>query len=162
MVSALGLALLMLAVYFVLPEPKVDEPPWLTVAAVVVGGVFYASAGVWAFFRIHKSTHPARTGLNALVLMITAIVLIFALTYLALSVDNVDNFNEPLDKVSALYFTMTILTTTGFGDISAQSHAGMIAVMTQMVVSLTLLTTLARVLVEATRRATRRQRGQQT
>ena len=65
----------------------------------------------------------------------------------------------PLTKVSSLYFTMTILSTVGFGDIVASSDASRIAVMIQMVVGLSLITALGRVLVEASRRAARRRYG---
>jgi hypothetical protein len=79
-----------------------------------------------------------------------------------MSATNPANFNVPLDKVSALYFTMTILSTTGFGDITATSDAGMIAVMLQMVVGVTLLTSLARVLVAAARSGAKRRFSENT
>jgi phosphatidylglycerophosphate synthase len=157
--AAIGVAAVILWAYYVLPMPEGDDPPWLVVVTIVVVSLVYIVAGVSALFRIHRSPHPLRTGIVMLVVMLTAIVVIFALAYLSLSIDNVDNFNVPLDKISALYFTMTILSTVGFGDIHAQTHPAMIAVMIQMVVSLTLITTLARVLVEATRRATRKRYG---
>ena len=67
----------------------------------------------------------------------------------------------PLTKVGALYFTMTILATVGFGDIVAVSDSARIVVMVQMVVGLTLVTALARVLMETTRRAARKRRAEQ-
>lgn len=158
--AAVGAAAVIVAAYLAIPMPQVDDPPWLVLLTIIVVSVVYVLAGVWALVRITHSAHPLRTGVMALVVMVTAVVVIFALAYVALSVDDVGNFNVPLDKVSALYFTMTILTTVGFGDIHAQTHAAMIAVMVQMVASLTLITTLGRVLVEATRRATRRRYGQ--
>lgn len=145
-----------IALYMWIPEPQGDDPPWLVFAAIVVVGVVYSIAGVWAVFRIEKAKHPARTGITLLAVMVTAIVVIFAMAYLSLSIDNPANFNTELDKISALYFTMTILSTVGFGDIHAQTHPAMIAVMVQMVASITLITTLGRVLVETSRRAMRR------
>jgi hypothetical protein len=106
--------------------------------------------------RLHTARHPLTMGFVMLAVMVTAMVAIFALAYLSLSADNPGNFNVPLDKVSALYFTMTVLATVGFGDIHAVTHAAMIAVMLQMVVGLTLLTALARVVAEAARRAARK------
>ncbi len=154
--AALGAVFGILALYMWLPEPTGDDPPWLVFTAIVVVATVYCFAGVWALFRIQKARHPAATGITVLAVMITAIVAIFAMAYLALSIDNPGNFNVPLDKISALYFTMTILTTVGFGDIHAQTHAAMIAVMMQMVLSLTLVTTLGKVLIETSRRATRK------
>lgn len=156
LLAAFGVAALILVGYSVLPMPQGDDPPWLVVISIFVVSVVYLLVGIWAVFRIDRSRHPLRTGITALVVMLTAVVVMFALAYLSLSISNPGNFNVVLDKVSALYFTMTVLTTVGFGDIHALTHPAMIAVMVQMVVSLTLITTGARVIVEATRRATRR------
>lgn len=156
MLAAVGIAALILWAYAVVPLPDRDEPPWAVIVSIMVVSAVYFAAGIWALFRIDRSPRPLRAGVTALVVMLTAVVVLFALAYLALSIDNPDNFNVVLDRVSALYFTMTVLTTVGFGDIHAQSHPAMITVMVQMVVGLTLITTGARVIVEAARRAARR------
>lgn len=153
--GAAGAVFGIIMLYLWLPTPNGDDPPWLVFISIVIVALVYCVAGVWALFRIHGSKHPARTGITLLAVMVTAIVAIFSLAYLSLSVSDPANFNVPLDKVSALYFTMTILTTVGFGDIHAQSHSAMIAVMVQMVLSITLITTLAKVLMETSRRVTR-------
>jgi hypothetical protein len=147
---------LMIGAYLLLPEPSGDDPPVLVFISMVVIGVVYCAAAVWALMRLHTARHPLTMGFVMLAVMVTAMVAIFALAYLSLSADNPGNFNVPLDKVSALYFTMTVLATVGFGDIHAVTHAAMIAVMLQMVVGLTLLTALARVVAEAARRAARK------
>lgn len=146
----------LLTIYMVLPEPTGEEPPWLIFISIVVITVIYSAGAIWSLLYINRAKHPVRVGLITLAVMVTAMVVIFALTYLSLSVESAENFNVPLDKVGALYFTMTILSTVGFGDIVATGNPSRIAVMIQMVVGLTLITALARVLVEAARRAARR------
>lgn len=156
---AAGLAVaLMIGVYMLVPVPQGDDPPWSILVVIVVAILVYVAAGVWGLVRIRDASHPLRTGMILLSIMLTAIVVTFALSYLSLSVDNPANFNEPLDKVSSLYFTMTILATVGFGDIVARSHPAMIAVMIQMVAGLTLITVLVRVIGEAARRAAEKKR----
>lgn len=145
-----------LGLYAVVPAPTADDSPLMIVTSMVLIGTVYLASGIWALFRINGSERPLRTGVIALSVMVTAMVVTFALAYLSLSANNPDSFTVQLDKVSSLYFTMTILSTTGFGDITATTHAAMIAVMIQMVVGLTLLTTLARVLVAVTRSAGKR------
>ncbi len=145
-----------LAVYMVVPIPEGEDSVWRVGIAIVGVAAMYVVAGIWATLRITTSMHPVRTGLLALSVMVTAMVVTFALVYLSMSSRNPDSFNVALDRVSALYFTMTVLSTTGFGDITASTQAAMIAVMVQMVVGLTLLTALARVLVAAARSATKR------
>lgn len=146
----------MIVGYLLLPEPTGEDPPWLVFVTIAVVTVVYTMAAVWALLRINRSSHPLRTGFILLTVMVTAMVVIFSLAYLSLSIDNPANFNVPLDKVDSLYFTMTILSTVGFGDITAVTNSARVAVMIQMVVGLTLITALARVLVEAARHAQRR------
>jgi uncharacterized membrane protein SirB2 len=142
--------------YMVLPVPEAEDSPWQIVLGIGVVSLIYLSAGVWAMLRINRSRHPLSIGILALSVMVTAMIVTFAMVYVTMSSGNPSNFNVPLEKISALYFTMTILSTTGFGDITASSDAAMIAVMAQMVVGLTLLTTLARVLVAAARSGAKR------
>lgn len=140
-----------------MPVPQPEESALGVVVALVLVALVYLILAVWSVARINKSRHPLRAGLTLLAVMVTAVVVMFALTYVTMSAHNPASFNVALDKVSALYFTMTILTTVGFGDIHAVTHAAMIAVMVQMVISLTLITTVARVIVSAARQATRKQ-----
>ena len=149
----------MVTLYLLLPEPAGDDPPWFVFVSIVVVSVVYSAAAVWSLLYINRAKHPLRAGFTLLTVMVTAMVVIFALTYLSLSINDPSNFNVPLTKVSSLYFTMTILSTVGFGDIVASSDAPRIAVMIQMVVGLSLITALGRVLVEASRRAARRRYG---
>jgi hypothetical protein len=149
----------MIALYLLLPAPSGDDRPWAVFVSIVVTIVIYAAAAVWSLLYIGKATHPLRAGFTLLTVMVTAMVVIFALVYLSLSADDPANFNVPLTKVSSLYFTMTILATVGFGDIVATSDSARVAVMIQMVVGLSLITALARVLAEAARRAARRRYG---
>lgn len=148
----------MVTLYLLLPEPAGDDPPWFVFVSIVVVSVVYSAAAVWSLLDINRAKHPLRAGFTLLTVMVTAMVVIFALTYLSLSI-NVAELHVPLTKVSSLYFTMTILSTVGFGDIVASSDASRIAVMIQMVVGLSLITALGRVLVEASRRAARRRYG---
>ena len=163
-VPAVGAGLIAVAavigLYMWMPVPQAEDSPLGVVLALVFVGLVYLVLAIWSVARINKSRHPLRAGMTLLAVMITAVVVMFALTYVTMSAHNPATFNVPLDKVSALYFTMTILTTVGFGDIHAVTHAGMIAVMIQMVISLTLITTVARVLVSAARQATRKQMEQ--
>ncbi len=154
--AGLFVVVAILSIYIVIPEPTGEDPPWLVFFTIVVVALLYVVVAFRLVLRIHRSNHPLRTGIVALSVMVTAMVAIFSLTYLSLSIADPANFNQPLDKISAMYFTMTILSTVGFGDIVATSHAGMIAVMVQMAVGLTLLTGLARVLVTAARTAAKK------
>jgi len=66
-------------------------------------------------------------------------------------------FSHPVDKSSAIYFTVTVLATVGFGDITAVSQTARWVVTAQMIVDLTLVVALGRVLVTAARAGRERQ-----
>lgn len=66
-------------------------------------------------------------------------VVAFATTYYLFSEYDSGSFNEYLTRVDALYFCLTVFTTTGFGDIAADSQGARIAVSIQMASTLVLL-----------------------
>jgi voltage-gated potassium channel len=58
-------------------------------------------------------------------------------------------FSEDLDRVDALYFTMTVFATVGFGDITPVTRAARAVVTIQMVANLLVLTLLLRLVTRA-------------
>jgi voltage-gated potassium channel len=56
----------------------------------------------------------------------------FATFYWALSGRSIAAFTEPLSRIDAVYFAVTVFTTTGFGDIRATSDVARFAVTLQM------------------------------
>ena len=88
----------------------------------------------WRFFRLHE---------DAILAAVNLLVFIFAMTAL---VDLLRGGREPgLETyVDALYFTVTTLTTTGFGDITMQSGVGRVLAVGIMVIGVGLFLRLAR------------------
>jgi len=88
----------------------------------------------WRFFRLHE---------DAIVAAVNLLVFIFAMTAL---VYVMRAGREPgLETyVDALYFTVTTLTTTGFGDIAMESGVGRLLAVGIMVVGVGLFLRLAR------------------
>jgi hypothetical protein len=66
------------------------------------------------------------------------------------------NFTQPLTRTDALYFSVTVFTTVGFGDIAAKSETARVALIVQMLGDLALLGAGARVLLGAVRRGRER------
>lgn len=157
-VLALGVLAIaaVVCVYLVTPVPQAEDPVWITVAALVAMGVLYIAAALAVAALISKAKHPLMMGTIALGVMISALIVLFALAYVSLSQTDPTNFNEPLTKISALYFTMTILSTVGFGDIYAVTEKARIVVMLQMVAGLTLFTVVARILTYVVKDSTKR------
>jgi voltage-gated potassium channel len=79
------------------------------------------------------------------------LVVVFAFTYLSLSRVDAANFSERLDRVGALYFTVSTISTVGFGDITADTDGARILVTFQMLFNLALIAGLVRLVILATR-----------
>jgi hypothetical protein len=85
------------------------------------------------------------------IIAIAAFIILFALLYVGLAQADATHFSEPLDRVSAFYFTVTILATVGFGDIAARSDAARVVVTVQMLLDLALIAVIVRVYSSAAR-----------
>jgi hypothetical protein len=69
-----------------------------------------------------------------------------------------ESFSEPLTRVGAAYFTLSVLSTVGFGDISAQNDVSRLLVSAQIVLTFTVLAAVVRLIVD-TGRAAQSSRG---
>jgi voltage-gated potassium channel len=77
---------------------------------------------------------------EALALTAPLFLVMFASVYVVLAQDNVANFStHELTRTDALYFTLTVFSTVGFGDITATSQSARVIVMVQMVLDLVIL-----------------------
>jgi hypothetical protein len=75
------------------------------------------------------------------------------------------NFGEPLTHTDALYFTVTVFSTTGFGEITAKTEAARLVVTAQMIADLLIIGLGLRVILGAVTRglaAAARRRGHRT
>jgi voltage-gated potassium channel len=57
---------------------------------------------------------------------------LFASTYYAMDRSNPASFNEAITRIDALYLTVTVFATVGFGDVVATSETARIAVTVQI------------------------------
>ena len=132
-----------LAIYIVCPVPGKDAPPvlsWLLFAA----GVIAIGYAVVALVRKRRmSPEDSGVRLEALVALVYALVVFFALTYLSLATRE-DEFVDLENRVDALYFTVSTVATVGFGDVHAVGSAARIAVTVQMAMDLLVLGIAAR------------------
>jgi hypothetical protein len=79
-------------------------------------------------------------------------VLTFAATYVVVDHNSPGSFTEPLSRLDAAYFAVTVLATVGFGDITPLTEVTRSLVMAQMLVDLAFVGLVAKVLVGAVRR----------
>jgi hypothetical protein len=124
---------------------------------LMLGVILLVVLIAWELHRTMNDPYPEVRAATALLVLVTAVVVVFALSYAAISAANTESFTEPLSKGDAIYFTVTTLSTTGFGDITAVSTAARWVVTGQMLFDLVLLVGLARVFMLAAKVSRARQ-----
>ncbi|VTR75746.1 potassium channel family protein [Cellulomonas hominis] len=144
--------LLLLLVYVARP---VDRPTAAVLTLLVVGLVVLVAVLVWQVRTVIRSPYPMLRAVEAFVVAAVLFVTVFATGYAALSEAAPASFTEPLDKLGALYFTMTVLATVGFGDIAPVSGAARVVTTVQMVCGLAFLGVVGRLFLAAVQRSQR-------
>ncbi len=123
-----------------------------------VGGLVVLGALiVWQLRAIVRARHPLLRAVEAFAAAIPLFLLLFAAIYVLLESARPGSFSEPLNHTDALYFTMTVFATVGFGDISPVSGPARVLVTIQMVANLLVLGLVVRSMLEAVRRGQSRQ-----
>ena len=85
---------------------------------------------------------------EAIVLLVAMLVLGFAAVYFAMDADQ-EQFDGLDTRVDAVYFTVTTLSTVGYGDIHATGHAARVLVTLQILMNLAFLGIVVRVMARA-------------
>ncbi|GIG21074.1 metal transporter [Cellulomonas chitinilytica] len=106
---------------------------------------------------IVTSPFPALRAVEALAVTGTLFLFLFASAYLVLEQAQPTSFTgDGLTRVDALYFTVTVFATVGFGDIVATSETARVMVTVQMVLDLLVLGLGIRAFVGAVERGRER------
>ncbi|MCC3776596.1 potassium channel family protein [Streptomyces sp. UNOB3_S3] len=108
---------------------------------------------------ISRSPQPRLRAVETLATTVPLFLLLFAATYYLLERNVPGSFSEVLDRTGALYFTLTVFSTVGFGDIVARSGSARIITTAQMTADVLLVGVAARVVVGAVETGLRRHRG---
>jgi voltage-gated potassium channel len=123
--------------------------PLLMIGTIVV---LFSGVAAWATMRVLKSDMPRVRAIEAVGLTIPFYLILFALAYLALSINDPRSFSEQLSRLDALYFTITVFATVGFGDITPTSATTRAIVSLQMLLNLVVLGVVVRLILGAAQR----------
>lgn len=145
-----GFTAVLLALYAFVPIP-VGRSGALAVLGMAAGLIFFLLATGWQIRNIMRDEHPVLRAIEAVSLALPILIFVFAFSYLTLSRAEPASFSEHLDRVDAVYYTTSTLTTVGFGDITADSTGARVLVSIQMLFDLALIAGLVRLVVLATR-----------
>jgi hypothetical protein len=139
----------LIAVFYLLPFTW--APALQVGAAVVAGAALIAGVGRWQLRAVAHAAFPALRAIEALAISTTVLLVLFASVYLTLSHSDSGAFSEPLNHTGALYFTVTTLTTVGFGDIAATTDVARVTVMFQMLANFVVLGVLVKLIISVAR-----------
>src|SRR5688500_4000914 len=109
------------AAYFLLPGRTAEAGyglPWLLLELLIFGVVVAVQVPA-----IVGAQHPILRAVESLAVLISVYLLIFSRIYLSNSLNDPAGFSRALDHTTALYFTVTVFATVGFGDIVAQTNS---------------------------------------
>jgi hypothetical protein len=111
--------------------------------------IFVAALITWQVRRIRTAEYPRLQAIEALSLSAPLFLLVFATFYFGSATSSPESFSEALSRTDALYFTVTVFATVGFGDITPVTEGARILVMVQMIGDLILVGIVARVVIGA-------------
>jgi voltage-gated potassium channel len=152
---ALGSAVALVAIYYLLPLDH--SARWLAITMLVIGLVALIALIAYQVRAIIASPFPGLRAVEALAISVPLFLLLFASTYVVLAALAHGSFNQPMNHTNALYFTVTVFATVGFGDITAQTETARLLVTGQMITDLIILGFGARVILGAVQRGRQRQ-----
>ena len=103
-----------------------------TAVRLLAGLLVFAGVMVWQVTIFTRSRYPAVQAVEALGLIVPLFLLLFASTYFLMERASAATFTQPLTRTDALYFSVTVFSTVGFGDISPKSAAARVVLIVQM------------------------------
>lgn len=106
----------------------------------------------WQIRSVSRSPYPTLRGVEVVAVSVPLLVLSFAAAYFGTASSSSGAFTEDLTRLDAVYFSVTVLATVGFGDIAPLSQVARLVVTAQMLFDLVLFGLIAKVLVSAVRR----------
>ncbi len=135
------------ALYFLVP---LDHSSNLGAALELALGVMALAAIIALQVKaIVGSDRPISRAVEALAMSVPLYVLFFAMAYFLMARANHASFGVPISRTDAMYFSSTVFTTVGFGDITAKTEAARLVVTVQMWLDLVFLGLVVRVVVNA-------------
>jgi Ion channel len=155
MLRAAGSTTALVVIYYLLPLNRSSTT--VAVIMLIIGLVALIALVTYQVRSITRSPFPLLRGVEALATSIPLFLLLFAATYVVLATISAGTFTQPLSRTDAIYFTVTVFATVGFGDITAKTEVARLVVTGQMITDLIVLGLGVRVLVSAVQRGRQRQ-----
>jgi hypothetical protein len=155
LLRAVGSTAALVVIYYLLPLDH--SSAWAAVTMLVIGLVVLIGLVAFQVRSIIASPFPGLRAIEALATSVPLFMLLFAAAYVVMATISASSFSQPMTRTNALYFTVTVFTTVGFGDIIAKTEAARLVVTGQMIVDLIILGLGVRFFLVAITRGRQRQ-----
>jgi len=150
--QALVAIVALLALYYAAPTSRSGLGP--VVCAVVFLGVVS-----FELRAVVRAPLPVPRAAIAMARVLPLFIVLFAWTYVSMSQGDPGMFSEPLTKSAALYFTITVLSTVGFGDITPVADAARLMVSVQMICDLVVIAIIVKLITGVAKHARAQRTG---
>lgn len=125
----------------------------LPLIVAVLATVLY----IWFFRRqvrmVAHAKFPTLRAVEALILVAGMFLALFSMIYVMVSLSDPASFTEVLDPFTGYYFSLTVLATVGFGDITPTTSLARSITMVQMSLDLAFIAVVIRIFTSSARRA---------
>jgi Ion channel len=142
-----GSAAALIALYYLLPLDHSSTPAAVTM--LLAGLAAFVALVAFQVRLIIRSRFPGLRAAEALGTSVPFFLLLFASCYVVLATISASNFGARLSHTDGLYFTVTVFSTVGFGDVTAKTQTARLVVTGQMITDLIILGLAIKVIVGA-------------
>jgi hypothetical protein len=140
-------AAVLVVLYYTVPVGGAMDAP--TVALLLAGLLLFAVVITWQIRAIVGSKYPGLRAVEALASAIPLFLLLFAMVYFKMADLQAQAFSEPLTRTDSLYYTITVFSTVGFGDITPVTQPARVVTMVQMLGDLVVVGLVLQVMLGA-------------
>jgi len=150
-------ATLLLSIYYLFPiEHRAHQSVALRLSVALA--IFAIILAIEVRFIANHDRPMLRAGV-AMATIIPLFLVMFSWIYLTMSASDPTAFGGQLNRTSALYFTVTVFSTVGFGDITPKTDMARIVAMVQMLADLAVIAVVVRMILGAATRGVARLQG---
>jgi hypothetical protein len=151
--SAASVTLLVVVYYKAPLDASLDTASWIEFGVALLA---FAVMIAWQVRAIISSDMPRLRAIQAVAVGLPLLLLIFASAYIVIAGNQPDAFTEALSRTDSLYFTVTVFSTVGFGDIAPKTELARVVTMIQMLVGVIVVGLIAKIFLNAVQVGVRR------
>jgi len=140
----------MVAIYYIVPLE--GRSPAFLYLELGIALALMTVVIAWQVRAIIASEHPGIRASYALASSTPTFLLLFSAAYVILSLNDSRAFSEPLSRSDSIYFTVTVFSTVGFGDITPVTEPARLVVVGQMILDLVVIGLGVRLILSAVQR----------